>query len=160
MTARWSARPDAGRGAADDALLELLARLQERLAGALAIVSGRPVADIDRLLAPLRLTVAGLHGLVRPRDAGRSRSGPADASAEPGARGAVRLRGRASRNSGRGQAFEPRPALPPGAGGGRGGERLAERWPRAARALRLQRGKMVVELLPAGRDKGRAIGDC
>ena len=36
------------------------------------------------------------------------------------------------------------------------GERLAAE---TAGALRLQRGKMVVELLPAGRDKGAAIDD-
>ena len=39
-------------------------------------------------------------------------------------------------------------------------EQLAERLAaESAGALRLQRGKMVVELLPAGRDKGRAIDD-
>lgn len=40
----------------------LLGRLQEALGGALAVVTGRPLATIDRLLAPLRLAGAGLHG--------------------------------------------------------------------------------------------------
>ena len=40
----------------------LLERLRDRLGGALAVVSGRPVADIDRLLAPSRLAAAGSHG--------------------------------------------------------------------------------------------------
>lgn len=43
----------------------LLARLRElsaSLAGALALVSGRPVADLDTHLHPLRLAAAGEHG--------------------------------------------------------------------------------------------------
>ena len=39
-----------------------LARLQSALRGALAILSGRKIADIDRLLSPLRLPAAGQHG--------------------------------------------------------------------------------------------------
>ncbi len=41
----------------------LLARLSDRLGGALAIVSGRPIAEIDAFLAPASLPAAGLHGL-------------------------------------------------------------------------------------------------
>lgn len=46
----------------------LLRTLHERLEGALAMISGRPIAQIDRLFAPLRLPAAGLHGMER-RDA-------------------------------------------------------------------------------------------
>jgi trehalose 6-phosphate phosphatase len=42
--------------------LALLAQLEE---GALAIVSGRPVDEIDAYLSPLRLPVAGVHGAER-----------------------------------------------------------------------------------------------
>lgn len=45
-----------------DGLPEVLRRLRDRLGGALAIVSGRPIEEIDRLLAPLSLAVAGNHG--------------------------------------------------------------------------------------------------
>ncbi len=45
-----------------DGLVDVLRRLHHRLRGAVAIVTGRPLADIDRLLAPLVLPVAGNHG--------------------------------------------------------------------------------------------------
>ncbi len=47
---------------------EVLQALAVRQQGALALVSGRGLADIDRLLAPLVLPTAGLHGAER-RDA-------------------------------------------------------------------------------------------
>ena len=43
-------------------LRQTLAALSRALGGALAIVSGRSIADLDRLFAPLRLPVAGQHG--------------------------------------------------------------------------------------------------
>ncbi len=54
-------RPDAV--AVDPALPDALLRLQERLGGALAIISGRPIAFLDPHLAPHRFDIAGLHGL-------------------------------------------------------------------------------------------------
>jgi trehalose 6-phosphate phosphatase len=39
-----------------------LARLRERLGGALALVSGRPIGVLDGFLAPERFDAAGLHG--------------------------------------------------------------------------------------------------
>ena len=49
--------------APDPALTQLLMQLSACLGGALAIVSGRPLPEIDGMLAPLRLPAAGLHGL-------------------------------------------------------------------------------------------------
>lgn len=49
----------------DDHLRAVLRHLQVNLGGALALVSGRPIADLDRLFEPLHLPIAGLHGLER-----------------------------------------------------------------------------------------------
>ncbi len=59
-------RPDAVRVTAQlSALLESLLALKDC---AVALVSGRRLADIDQLFAPLQIPAAGLHGLER-RDA-------------------------------------------------------------------------------------------
>jgi trehalose 6-phosphate phosphatase len=52
----------------DPHVFDMLGRLRAALGGALALVSGRSIADMDRILAPLKLPAAGLHGLER-RDA-------------------------------------------------------------------------------------------
>ena len=52
---------------------DVLARLEKSTGGALAIITGRPIQEIDRFLAPLHLPVAGVHGLER-RNAGGERS--------------------------------------------------------------------------------------
>jgi trehalose 6-phosphate phosphatase len=52
----------------DPGLVALLARLHVSAGGALALVSGRTLADLDRLFGALRLPSAGLHGCER-RDA-------------------------------------------------------------------------------------------
>lgn len=44
---------------------EALAKLETRTSGAVAIVTGRPIAQIDALVAPLILPVAGVHGMSR-----------------------------------------------------------------------------------------------
>lgn len=43
-------------------LLDALAQLQRSLDGALALISGRPVDELDRLLQPVRLAASGGHG--------------------------------------------------------------------------------------------------
>ena len=65
-----------------------------RLSGALALISGRPIEQIDRCFAPARLPVAGLHGLERrASDGTRFKAQPA-----PALRAAARrLRTRANR---------------------------------------------------------------
>lgn len=51
-------------------LVELLARLRDAAGGALALVSGRTLVDLDRLFGSLRLPSAGLHGSERRNAAG------------------------------------------------------------------------------------------
>jgi len=63
-------RPDDVR--LDPETRDALAGLDGLLAGALAIVTGREIAAVDRFLAPLRLSVAGVHGLMRRDAQGRT----------------------------------------------------------------------------------------
>lgn len=58
--AELAARPD--QVVVPHHLRALLGALHQRLDGALAVVSGRRLEDIDRLLAPVHLAGAGLHG--------------------------------------------------------------------------------------------------
>ena len=43
-------------------LIHALAAAERRLAGALALISGRTIAALDRLFAPLKLRASGVHG--------------------------------------------------------------------------------------------------
>jgi trehalose 6-phosphate phosphatase len=52
-------------------VVNLLTRLQALLGGALALISGRSVRQLDALFAPLRLACAGLHGGERRDSLGR-----------------------------------------------------------------------------------------
>jgi len=52
----------------EDSLKQLLLEVRHALQGALALVSGREIATLDRLFAPQMWPAAGLHGLER-RDA-------------------------------------------------------------------------------------------
>jgi trehalose 6-phosphate phosphatase len=58
-------RPKPGDVGPDDARARLLADLCEALGGALAVVSGRGLEDIDRILERRVAAVAAVHGLVR-----------------------------------------------------------------------------------------------
>jgi trehalose 6-phosphate phosphatase len=138
----------------------LLGELARQRKGAVALVSGRPLDEIDRLFQPWRGAAAGLHGIVR-----RRADGTVDRVANPAAAVALdRLRPRLATLEGVetdliledhiwALALHYR-AVP---------EReceiraLAEAWVRREPALRLIAGKMVVEFQPTGSDKGAAI---
>ena len=142
---------------------EAIGRISDRLDGAVALISGRPLAQLDALFAPLHLPAAGLHGhQVR----GRGQAAPA-ASANDTADTSQWLHGvhqQAMRfahghpgvlieDKGRSLALHWRAAP------------LAEPHVRAFAeqqlgnhpGYRLQPGDHVVEFVPEGSDKGRAL---
>jgi trehalose 6-phosphate phosphatase len=55
----------------DAALLALIERLHQGCDGAVALISGRALSDLDERLGSLRLPMAGQHGLERRDVAGR-----------------------------------------------------------------------------------------
>lgn len=149
--------PDSVRPA--PGLPALLLRLQERLGGALAVVTGRPVEAVDRFLGLRGLAVAGLHGRDRRLADGRRLREPVDGAAVALARerlqaAARRLPGTLIEDKGESVSLHYRQA--PEAAEAAGAEARAIE-AASGGALRLLPGKMVVELVPAGFDKGRAV---
>jgi trehalose 6-phosphate phosphatase len=160
----------------DGTLLEIAARpqavsvpvaLRERLralsaagGGAVALVSGRAIRDLDALFAPLTLPSAGLHGFERRDAAGAYRTRPVPSAAALGSARGLMLQ-LAERHAGLlvedkqfalALHYRGAPELE---------ETVLETMHRAAarvgEELELQRGKMVVELRPAGATKGEAV---
>jgi trehalose 6-phosphate phosphatase len=136
--------------------VHLLARLHDRLDGALALVSGRTVAELDDLVAPLNLTLVGVHGLDRRLDDGRR------ASVEPGAALAAARAALAAFALGRaGIRFEDKGvavALHADGGAVEAARAAAERaLAEAGGELALRATDGVIELLPAGHDEATAL---
>ena len=136
--------------------LDMIGLLSDRLDGALALVSGRPLAELDHLFSPRHFPAAGLHGQqfrgvvdpqpVRSGDALSALRHEANLLAErhPGVlvedKGAnLALHWRAA----------PHAAAPV--------TELAESHLSRLPGYRLQPGNHVVELVPADVDKGRAM---
>jgi trehalose 6-phosphate phosphatase len=141
--------------------LELVSRLAAASGGAVALISGRSLAKIDRLFSPLKPAAAGQHG-AEWRDAQGnlheiqlSKKSLKQAAEIIGAF-AARYEGLLFENKGLSMALHYRLA-----------PHLAEAAQAVVReaaaalggALEMQQGKMVAELKPAGHDKGRAIGE-
>jgi len=149
--------PDAvGAGPDENRLLK---ELVASAGGAVAVISGRALARIDQILAPLVLPAAGQHGAER-RDANGLRHRhrfPANVLRPV----AVGIRSFAAQHQG--LVFEDKGASV--ALHYRKAPQLARAAQAAVRdaagplgeAVEVQDGKMVVELKPAGCDKGKAI---
>lgn len=137
-------------------LIAVLREVEAYLRGAVAVISGRPIKQIDEFLQPLQLPIAGVHGAERRGADGRMHlldTHPLDhvqqaawslAEQHPGLlleskRGSLALH------------YRQRPEL----------EEVVLRTMQAAvdesPGLTLLRGKMVAEAKPGGASKGRAI---
>lgn len=148
--------PDAVK--VDARLRDDLARVRSRLGGAVALLSGRPLSQLDELIGWRALPGAGLHGAELRRPDGREHfSCDADAFARLRADASalvVDASGVLLEDKHRALALHYRhaPAAHTAA------ERIAHMLLRHARdSYALQRGDHVIELKPAGVDKGRAL---
>ena len=140
-------------------MAQRLRQLQGALEDAVAIVSGRALSDLERLLHPLRLPLAGLHGLERRDAQGRIHRDERDGERLDAVRDAI-------------AGFV---AARPGLYAEDKGGALALHWRGAPEreqevaaflerqrqllgdGFHIQAGKQVFELKPVGRDKGRVV---
>jgi trehalose 6-phosphate phosphatase len=146
-------------------LPQLLDRLADERDGALALISGRPIADLDRLFDPWHGAAAGLHGIERRRPDGNRVDSIAGAADQAAAAALDRLRpklqalvqqqpGTWVEDKGRTLALHYR-AVPEAETGIR--ERAERLLREQGDGLRLIPGKMVVEFQPRHHGKGGAI---
>lgn len=142
-------------------LLELIGQLYRASGGTVALVSGRSISDLEDLLGTLRLPLAGQHGLERRDAAGRLWIH----AAPPGAKCAIkqalqpvlaRHPGLLLEDKGLTLALHYRQAPHLAAYAQRLMARLMEE---AGGGLELQKGKRVIEIKPAGIDKGAAVAE-
>jgi trehalose 6-phosphate phosphatase len=143
----------------DRDLRDLLARLHDVTGGAVALISGRSIADIDALFPESRLPAAGQHGTERRDAAGRLTRHAVQPERLDGARRrlaevARRHRGLLLEDKGLSLALHYRsaPRL-----GGYAARLLRSVQAELGPAYCVLGGKRVVELTPAGRDKGLAV---
>lgn len=139
-----------------EGLIETLRRLHDGLGGAVAVISGRPIGQIDSFLHPLRLPAAGVHGAERRRADGSLAllQTPGLERVEAVAQNLAREHAGLQVEHKRGSLalhYRQAPAL----------EALCVAAMQAAvdasEGLALLRGKMVAEAKPSGTSKGHAI---
>lgn len=143
----------------DAELRDLIERLYRAAGQAVALISGRSIRDVDQLFPQTRLPVAGQHGTERRDAAGRVSQHPFPVERLVVAR--ARLTEIAARHPGLwledkelslALHYRGAPGLAADA------QRLmAQVQAEAGPAFCLQAGKGIVELKPAGRDKGMAV---
>jgi len=142
----------------DAALLQLLQQLHRALDGALALVSGRELDELDRLFGQPRWAAAGLHGLQLRQPDGQRRDMPVPpASLARMREGVTRLAagfaGVRLEDKHTAIALHCRQLAQPLAVLRAAAEQLAATWP----DYELQAGHQVLEFKPAGADKGAAL---
>jgi trehalose 6-phosphate phosphatase len=154
--AEFADHPDAV--SVPDALISRLGELHELTDGAVAVITGRDVAEIDAFLAPLKLPVAGVHGLVRRRADGALVAG--DIDYEGLDRIAASAQALAARTPGViverkscavALHYRKRPEAGPAC------DAVMADAAHANPGFKLQRGKAVAEVRSRGHDKGGAI---
>ncbi len=140
-------------------LKPVLRQLQGVLDGAIALVSGRSIADVDRLCAPMYFPVAGQHGIERRDAQGRyhvlQESNPDFEQARNWMmHQASKHPGLLLEDKGLSIALHYRnaPEL-----AGQVKDWMWRIMDRLGGRYHLQEGKMVMEIRPIGMDKGRAI---
>ncbi len=145
----------------DITLLELIARLYKESNGAVALVSGRAISDLEKLLGALRLPLAGQHGLERRDAAGRlwmHAAPPAAKCAIKEALAPVLARHPGLRIEDKGLTLALHYRLAPHLASYV--QTLMARLAKEANAgLEVQRGKRVAEVKPSGIDKGTAVAE-
>jgi len=137
----------------------LVRRLHEAAGGALALVSGRSLTAIDELFAPLKVAAAGQHGVERRDARGRVHHGAYPRNRL--LRAAEAVRDFAAAHDGlvfedKGASFALHYRLAPALEAAACGV-MREAAANLGDWVEVQLGKMVIELKPAGRDKGIAI---
>lgn len=143
----------------DTGLRRVIEMVHASSGGALALITGRPIAEVDRLFPGIDLPVAGQHGVERRAASGRVAHHPFPSRRLNEARTALQEAATAHpglflEDKGLSLALHYRQA--PRLGGY--AHRLARRAAgRLGRTFGVQSGKRVVEIRPAGRDKGSAI---
>lgn len=142
------------------AVIDALGNLHKVCNGALAIVSGRPIAALDRFLSPLKLPLSGVHGLESRDATGHVRRTSYDHAALRQL--TDKLSAFAKNQAGLVVEEKPgsvalhyrqAPEL------GNSALQLASKLSATVPGVRLMRGKMVVELRLGGRSKADAVSD-
>lgn len=150
---------DPGGVRLDRDLRALIAALHDAVGGAVALISGRDIPDIDALMEGVRLPAAGQHGTERRDAAGRIthhavRTAQLDWAHGQIAAAAAKHPDLVLQHKGLTLALHYRraPQL-----GGYAHRLVRSLLPRVGKEYCIQRGKRIVELKPAGKDKGAAV---
>jgi trehalose 6-phosphate phosphatase len=143
-----------------ESLLKALVRVGERTQGACALVSGRPIADLDLIFTPLRLPAVGGHGAeIRPdpkQDAHAHRAMPLDRTLKRRLLAvANRYEGVATEDKGYSLALHFRLALDSGLSVVDDVFQVCKAFP--ADSYELLSGKAVIEVKSVGFNKGTAV---